>query len=243
MKKVLLTVLLFVWVVQPAVTQDKKQITFRQIFNGIFTTESVRNVNWMKDGRYYTALVSTEGDLELRKYNIITGEYELIVKSSELVNENRDHPLIIQDYQFSADETKVLIKTDVERIWRRSTRENYYVYDLKEKSLQKLTGSDKKQQYAQLSPKGGKAAFVIDNDLYWVNLETREESRITDDGEFNKIINGAADWVYEEEFGFAKAWFWSPDGSKIAVVGRADLDVVHGVESPRGWRVSLSPAR
>lgn len=216
MKKVLLTFLLFVWVVQPAVTQDKKQITFRQIFNGIFTTESVRNVNWMRDGRYYTALVATEGDLELRKYNIVTGEYELIVKSSELVSEDREHPLIIQDYQFSADETKVLIKTDVERIWRRSTRENYYVYDLEEESLQKLTVSDKKQQYAQLSPKGDKAAFVIDNNLYWVNLETREETRITDDGEFNKIINGAADWVYEEEFGFAKAWFWSPDGSKIA---------------------------
>ena len=82
--------------------------------------------------------------------------------------------------------------------------------------MQKLTKSDQKQQYAELNEKGDKAAFVQNNNLFWVNLNTGEETQITDDGTFNSIINGAADWVYEEEFGFAKAWFWSPNGDRIA---------------------------
>ncbi|MEZ5147828.1 MAG: DPP IV N-terminal domain-containing protein [Bacteroidales bacterium] len=40
--------------------------------------------------------------------------------------------------------------------------------------------------------------------------------KITIDGEQNKIINGATDWVYEEEFSLSKAFFWSPDSKKIA---------------------------
>src|SRR5699024_8427325 len=76
--------------------------------------------------------------------------------------------------------------------------------------------STQKIQYAQLAPTGGKAAYVQDNDLYWVDLSTGKETPVTTDGEYNKIINGASDWVYEEEFGFAKAWYWSPDAQKIA---------------------------
>jgi dipeptidyl-peptidase-4 len=170
----------------------------------------------MKDGRYYTALERTRNDIELRKYDILTGEYEIIVATSDLRVPGRRKPIIIQGYQFSANEKKVLIKTDVESIWRRSTREHYFIYDIEKGKTSKLTKSDRKQQYAQLSPSGNKAAFVQDNNLYLVDLTSGEERAITQDGKFNNIINGATDWVYEEEFGFAKAWYWSPDGQKIA---------------------------
>ncbi|MDZ7690067.1 MAG: S9 family peptidase [Balneolaceae bacterium] len=218
MKKFVLLSVLFCWafIQLPAEAQTTKQLEFDHIFDGTFEPESVRNINWMRDGQYYTALVRTERDLELRRYDVTTGEFDVMLRTSELATEERKQPIIIQDYQFSADETKILIKTDVEQIWRRSTRENYFVYNRETEELQKLTDSAKKQQYADLSPEGDKAAFVIENNLYWVDLTTGEETQITEDGEVNKIINGAADWVYEEEFGFAKAWKWSPDGSKIA---------------------------
>ncbi|MDR8389740.1 S9 family peptidase [Aliifodinibius sp. S!AR15-10] len=218
MKKIILLSALFCWafISSPTVAQQTKQLEFDHIFNGIFEPESVRNINWMHDGQYYTTLVRTERDLELRKYDITSGDHEVIVTSSELKIEDRKQPIIIQDYQFSADETKLLVKTDIEQIWRRSTKENYFVYDLETEEVQKLTDSDKKQQYAQLSPAGDKAAFVIDNNLYWVNLNSGQETQVTTDGKVGKIINGTTDWVYEEEFGFAKAWYWSPDGSKIA---------------------------
>jgi dipeptidyl-peptidase-4 len=69
---------------------------------------------------------------------------------------------------------------------------------------------------AALSPDSTKVGFVRDNDLYIKNLATGIETRITTDGERNKIINGATDWVYEEEYAFTKAWEWSPDSRRIA---------------------------
>ena len=68
-------------------------------------------------------------------------------------------------------------------------------------------------------------AFVKDNNLFVQNLENGVTIPITEDGEKNKIINGSADWVYEEEFAFAKAFFWSPDGKKIAYMKFDESDV------------------
>jgi dipeptidyl-peptidase-4 len=214
MKKFFFIVFVVGWIVQPV--QAQQDLAFRHIFDKTFRPEGIRNVNWMKDGQYYTTLKRVNGDIEIRKYDILTGDYEVMLSTSDLKIKGRDKPIIIQDYQFSADESKLLIETDIEAIWRRSTRENYFIYDFETGKTQKLTQSDKKQQYAQLSPSGEKAAFVQDNNLYWVDLQTGEETAITTDGEFNKIINGSTDWVYEEEFGFAKAWYWSPNGEKIA---------------------------
>lgn len=216
MKKILFVLLVLGWVVQPVEAQQKKEITFQHVIDDTFSPEGIQNVNWMQDGQFYTALESTDNNEELRKYNIITGEYEVLVTTSDLKVEGRSKPINIQGYQFSSDESKILIKTDVERIWRRSTRENYFVYDLETGETEKLTESGQKQQYAHLSPSGNKAAFVQENNLYLVNLQTGEEKTITEDGKFNHIINGATDWVYEEEFGFARAWHWSPNGEKIA---------------------------
>ena len=215
MKKIFLLVFLVGWIVLPGRAQQKV-LNFKHIFDQTFHPESIRNVNWMKDGRYYTTLERVNGDIEIRKYDILSGDYEVLLSTSELKVPGRDKPIIIQGYQLSADENKILIKTDIEAIWRRSTRENYFIHNLSTGKTKKLSQSDEKQQYAQLSPSGEKAAFVQDNNLYWVNLQTGKERAITTDGAYNKIINGATDWVYEEEFGFAKAWYWSPDGNKIA---------------------------
>lgn len=216
MKRLFLLFFLFGWLLQPVQAQEKKSISFNHIFDQTFSPEGIQNVNWMKDGQFYTALVRSQNDIELRKYDIVSGDYEVLVATSGLNVEGREDSISIRDYQFSADETKLLIKTDVERIWRRSTKENYFIHNLESGETTKLTQSEEKQQYAQLSPEGDKAAFVQNNNLYLVDLESGEEKAITTDGMENKIINGATDWVYEEEFGFAKAWYWSPDGEKIA---------------------------
>ena len=192
--------------------QEKKPINFEHIFDGTFSPSNVQNVRWMNDGRFYT---SSRGQQVVR-FNIIDGSEEVLFDGSEFVSDAMPSGFRLQGYELSADEKKLFMRTNVEQIWRRSTREDFYVYDIASKSLSKLTSTEGKQQFAELSPKGNRAAFVRDNNLFWIDLASGMETRITDDGEFNKIINGAADWVYEEEFGFAKAWFWSPDGNKIA---------------------------
>jgi dipeptidyl-peptidase-4 len=212
MKILKLSILLLAMCSVTAIAQDKKPIEFEHVFDDTFSSNNVQNVRWMNDGEYYSAT----RDNKIIRFNILDGTEQVLFNGNDFEGSSGEKPFNIQGYQFSADESKLLIRTDVEQIWRRSTRENYFVYDMNSGELSKLTDSDEKQQYAELSPQGDRAAFVRDNNLFWVDLQTGTETQITENGEFNKIINGAADWVYEEEFGFAKAWFWSPDGDRIA---------------------------
>lgn len=221
MKRSLCLLVLFLigWNIQtPAAQQQKKQIQFEDILNGTFRPEGIRKVNWMKSGRFYTAIERTEQDIELRKYDITTGEYEVLISTDQLDAVGRTKPIIIRGYEFSPDESKILVKTDVEHIWRRSTRENYFIYNRKTGKVTKLIESSEKQQYATFSPNGEKVAYVQNNDLYVVDLSSREVTAVTTDGKEDKIINGATDWVYEEEFGFDKAFYWSP-----GEIGRAHV--------------------
>ena len=121
----------------------------------------------------------------------------------------------IDGYTFSDDESKIIIKTETEAIYRRSTRANFYVWDKNNKTLTTVEPAGK-QRYATLSSDNEKVAFVRGNDLYYKDLASGKTTRITNDGKQNHIINGATDWVYEEEFAIAKGFEWSPDGSKIA---------------------------
>ena len=66
------------------------------------------------------------------------------------------------------------------------------------------------------SPDSKFLAMGYNNDIFVYDLLTNEIYNITDDGEWNHIINGTTDWVYEEEYGFTKAYAFSPDGREIA---------------------------
>ncbi|MBA3972078.1 MAG: DPP IV N-terminal domain-containing protein, partial [Bacteroidetes bacterium] len=96
-----------------------------------------------------------------------------------------------------------------------STRETYYVYDRKSKSLTPVSAGEK-QMYATFSPDGTKVGFVRGNNIFIKDLASGKETQLTTDGLHNNIINGATDWVHEEEFAFSVAYFWSPDSKKIA---------------------------
>lgn len=66
------------------------------------------------------------------------------------------------------------------------------------------------------SPDSKRLAMSYQNDLFIYDLATNEIYNITDDGRWNHIINGTTDWVYEEEYGFTKAYAFSPDSREIA---------------------------
>ena len=185
----------------------QKQITVDDIYvNGTFRQASVRGINWMNDGRYYSA----QSGNDIVKYDVTTGQIvETIVKGSDLSPSIR-----FVSYSFSADEKKVLFMTSRESIYRRSYKAEFYVYDLAGKVLTKLS-SNGKQSYATFSPDGTKVAFARDNNLFYIDLATMKETQITNDGVFNKIINGSTDWVTEEELSFTKAFEWSGDGTAI----------------------------
>ncbi|MEA5461822.1 S9 family peptidase [Arcicella sp. LKC2W] len=215
MKKSIKLFLLIILVAQGSqLVAQKKNITLEDIWaKGTFRSQSVQQINWMKDGAFYSAL---EGD-KIVKHQVTDGAAVETLFDAATSVENLGKKVAIEDYALSADEQKILISTESEPIYRRSSREENFVYDLKTKKLVQLSKGGK-QMFATFSPDGSKVAFVRTNNLYMVDLATMNEKQITTDGKWNHIINGACDWVYEEEFSFARAFQWSPDSKKIAFI-------------------------
>ncbi len=205
--------LLFLAVVSTISCQAQGEISLEDLFVQYkYAPARLHSFRWMKDGRHYTMLQ----DNRIMKYDIVReGEGETLLDGNALdtaVFEGR-----IAAYRFSDDESKLLLTTGVEHIYRRSTRANYYVYNRKEGILTPVTGGEK-IRYCTLSPDASKVAYVYDNNLYYLDLKTGSRVQITHDGKHNAIINGASDWVYEEEFGITRTFEWSPDGKYIAYI-------------------------
>jgi dipeptidyl-peptidase-4 len=193
--------------------QTKKAITLEDVWmRPIWPAATVTGINWMKDGKFYTSL----SDNKIIQYDIRTGqEVAVIMDGNTLRVPGSGERINIDDYQFSADESRILIATETEAIYRRSSKSRYFIYDRSTQKLSPLSTLGK-QSYATFSPDGKHVAYFRANNLFLVTLSDMKEVAITTTGFVNKIIHGACDWVYEEEFEFAQAFFWSPDAAAIA---------------------------
>jgi dipeptidyl-peptidase 4 len=185
-----------------------KQISIDDIYKKyLFFPNSIDEIRSMKDGLYYTTL---EDGIRITRWKYASGE-----KVDDIFSAENSVLKKINDYTFSNDECLILLSTDKERIYRRSFRASYYVYNIAKKEIVPLSPGGK-QQLATFSPDGKKVAFVRENNLYITDLSSSVETQITFDGKINSVINGTTDWVYEEEFGFERGFAWSPDSKKLA---------------------------
>ncbi len=175
-----------------------------------FKPKTINAIRSMNDGEHYTTL---NKNTYIVKYKYSNGLPVDTIFSTKWTNIHKIS--YISEYQLSDDETKILITTNEESLYRHSFTADYYVYDIKSETCKALSNNGK-QQLATFSPKSNKVAFVRDNNLFVCDLVLNAETQITSDGKHNEIINGAPDWVYEEEFSFSRGFEWSPDGSKLA---------------------------
>jgi dipeptidyl-peptidase-4 len=120
----------------------------------------------------------------------------------------------IEKYSFSKNEKQILLSTETKSIYRHSSKSVYYIYNIHTNKITKL--SDKKVMYANFSPQGDKVAYVLENNLFIKDIKNGIITQVTSDGKKNFIINGASDWVYEEEFALIRSFEWAPDGETIA---------------------------
>lgn len=128
------------------------------------------------------------------------------------------YPIKIRDFDFSADEKKLLVYTNARRVWRYDTRGDYYVLDLGNNNALKKIGAglpESSLMFAKLSPDAKQVAYVSEHNLYVEDLATGKRKALTTDGT-RRHINGTFDWAYEEEFGCRDGFRWSPDGKSIA---------------------------
>ncbi|MDP2385566.1 MAG: S9 family peptidase [Bacteroidota bacterium] len=212
-KKIFAALLLFISVNSFA---QKKQVTLEDIWkNYSFFPGMFGGFNSMKDGISYSQM---EENGDINKYEFKSGKLlSNVVKATELIPEGSKTAITPGDYYFSDDESKIVFPMDQEGIYRRSATATNYVFDLKTRKLKSLSEKGK-QMFATIAPVGNKVAFVRDNNLFVRDLDNNSETQLTNDGDYNKIKNGWADWVYEEEFSKAEAFTWNATGTKVAYI-------------------------
>ncbi len=212
MKRLISILGLAILILFPALAQEvSKKISLESIYKQRrFYPFTISNIRSMNDGLHYTIMSENK---YIEKHSYETGDFvNFLLDLSRLENAGITN---FSGYEFSSDESKILLTTGRESIYRHSYKADYFVFDRNSSKLTPLSENGK-QQLATFSPDGNSIAFVRNNNVFIKNLESETEIQITIDGEYNKIINGAPDWVYEEEFGFTKAFAWSPDSKRIA---------------------------
>ena len=180
-----------------------QEITLNKIHSGYYRTEFIYGINSMNDGEHYTVL-EKDG---IVKYSYKTG------KKIETILEAK-----IQDYTFSHDESKVLVLNEQQPIYRHSFLGKYHVVNLSKNGKTTALNNGNWVQEPKFSPDGRFVAFIFGNNLYYQDLSSEKITQITFDGEKNKIINGLADWVYEEEFGHADMYQWAKNSESLVFV-------------------------
>ena len=192
---------------------QKRNIELSDIWaSGTFYPKTVNGFVNMNDGKSYCIQEkNNQGSDVINQYDYVTGK-----KIKELFNAKDvfgDKKYGVNSYSFNQDQSMVLVYFNSKKIYRHSTRGDFKVVRLSDK---KVIGEGKEVRYPTLNSTGTKVAYVKENDLYVIDLMSKKGRRITKDGEYNKIINGAVDWVYEEEFGMSKGFEWNSDGTKLA---------------------------
>lgn len=195
---------------------QNKQITVEKIWDEfIFYPRGVAGYTAMPMSDEYT-VIKRAG---IERHNFNDGSTSgIILPHDALTNLSGGKLSVanISDYSFSNDEKKIVLAFDMESIYRRSSLAHYYILDLENRSLTPVSDTSDLLRFAELSQDGTKVLFAKDCDLFYQDLKTNNITQITHDGKRNHILNGFADWVYEEELDMSQAASWSPDGTKIA---------------------------
>ncbi|WP_266206211.1 S9 family peptidase [Pontibacter kalidii] len=189
------------------------QLLLLLIFTATSLAQGNQNRQWLKAGNAY--LQAEQG--QLVKYTLPDVTSSVFLEKTALVPAGKTEPLKVRGFALSADEEKVLIYTNTQKVWRYDTRGDYWVYDLQTKQLRQLGAGrpESSLMFAKFSPDGGKVAYVSEHNIFVEDLQSGQQKQLTKDGT-RKLINGTFDWAYEEEFSARDGFRWSPDSKRIA---------------------------
>lgn len=190
-----------------------QQLTLEDIFlNRTYSGESFSINAWVEGGAAFLTTARTDTGTFIIRQDVDTGE-ERVFLDGNTVTVDGD-TVAIGRYWLSPDEQWLLIASGGRRIWRRSREATYYLQDLQTGTTRRLIEGDAPQSNATFSPDSRKVAYIMGNDLYVFDMDKGRTRQLTKDGS-DDIINGQADWLYEEEFSLTRAYEWSPDSKYI----------------------------
>lgn len=197
-----------------AMTMQGQALRLDDITNGKYSAYGVAPLTSSADGEFYYQAAAK--NTLIVKYSYKTG-----LATDTVFNVNKARECTFDSFQgfiMSPDEKRLLLFTDAEPVYRRSFKANYFYYDIRRNHVRKLTENTSKQMIPTFSRDGRMAAFVVDNNIWLAKFDYETESQITKDGAYGKIINGATDWVYEEEFSKTSLIDFSADNRLLAFV-------------------------
>jgi len=200
--------------------EDSGELTLKRIFTDRDFSSKGFSASWSRDGTEYTYLKDADGKdkgKDIRVYNVSDARESVLVKASELFRPGTQKQIEVEGYSFSRDRSLVMIYTNSKRVWRRNSRGDYWVLDRSSGEFRKLGGEARAStlQFAKFSPDGKKVAYVRERNIYVEDLLDHSIRALTKT-KSKDIINGTADWVYEEELGVRDGFMWSPDSEAIA---------------------------
>lgn len=227
---------LFLFKGEVAHAQEGK-IKLQDVTNGVYWPKQIDGVNPMNDGESYTQL--SPDHKRIVRHSFKTGKEIATVFDVETARGSKKLPRI-DGYIMSPDEHRILIQTETKGIYRRSYTAVYYIYDVRNNTLEPLSEGGP-QQVPLFSPDGNVIAFARDNNLFLVKLLFgNAEVQVTKDGKFNEVINGLPDWVNEEEFTTNRSFDFSADSKVLAWVRYDESQVpIYSMQEFKG----LYPAR
>lgn len=200
---------------------DELNQSLKRIFSTkAFAGKSFGPARWIRGGAAFTTLeasLTIPSARDIVEYDTATGKRSILVSAAQLKPAGAEKPLTIQDYQWDKDLKRLLVFTESRRTWRTNTRGDYWVLDRASSVLKKLGGDAPASSlmFAKFSPDGAKVAYVRANNLYVEQLATSVILALTTDGS-ELLVNGASDWVNEEELNLRDGFRWAPDGRNIA---------------------------
>ena len=206
-------------------TAAAQAFDYDDIADGRFRPAQLAGIRPTADGEHYTTI--RDGNIFRHRYAVDDAGTALLPAAAEegaVALDSLDRAtgtwcdagsrrLDIADYAIAPD-GGVLVADGAEPIYRHSFTTHYLYYD--GRRLREILLGIPSPRDAVFTPDGRNIVFSSRNNLYVYNIERQGTRQITRDGRWNETINGTTDWVYEEEFGFTRAFAVSPDSRRIA---------------------------
>jgi len=195
------------------VFSQQNLLTNEGIWNYEFEQKVYKSIYHFKTKNYYSTI---EINNNQKKSKIVLRSYETGEIVDVILDSSSSAKIpFFTNYFFSIDERKIILETNSYPLYRRSKLAEYYIYDSQNGEVNYVFNGLIQEPF--FSPDGEKVAFIYNRNLYIKFLKNNVIKQITFSGSEN-ILNGIADWVYEEEFGLVRAFEWDQSSNNIAYI-------------------------